>query len=76
MFSSYEKSKDYQYAITFGNGGSRLGKITISPDHSISNVFLVESLYYNLLSISQLCQMGSNCLFADVDVIVFIISDD
>jgi hypothetical protein len=35
-----------------------LGKIAISPDHSISNVFLVDSLYYNLLSVSQLCKMG------------------
>jgi hypothetical protein len=48
-----------------------LGKIDISPDHSISNVFLVKSLDYNLLSISQLCKMGYNCLFTDVDVIVF-----
>jgi hypothetical protein len=29
-----------------------LGKIAISPDHSISNVFLVDSLDYNLLSVS------------------------
>jgi hypothetical protein len=26
-----------------------LGKIAISPDHSISNVFLVDALDYNLL---------------------------
>jgi hypothetical protein len=48
-----------------------LGKITISPDHSISNVFLVDSLDYNLLSISQLCKMGYNCLFTDIGVTVF-----
>jgi hypothetical protein len=53
-----------------------LGKIAISPDHSISNVFLVESLGYNLLSVSQLCKMGYNCLFTDVDVTVFRRSDD
>jgi hypothetical protein len=53
-----------------------LGKIATSPDHSISNVFLVDSLYYNLLSISQLCKMGYNCLFTDVGVIVFRRSDD
>jgi hypothetical protein len=35
-----------------------LGKIAISSDHSISNVFLVDSLDYNLLSVSQLCKMG------------------
>jgi hypothetical protein len=36
-----------------------------------SNVFLVESLGYNLLSVSQLCHMGYNCLFTNVDVSVF-----
>ena len=57
----------------FGQG---LGKIAISPDHSISNVFLVDSLDYNLLSVSQLCKMGYNCLFRDVGVTVFRRSDD
>jgi hypothetical protein len=45
-----------------------LCKIAISPDHSISNVFLVDSLDYNLLSVSQLCNIGYNCLFTDVGV--------
>jgi hypothetical protein len=53
-----------------------LGKISISPDHSISNVFLVDSLDYNLLSVSQLCKMGYNCLFIDAGVTVFRRSDD
>jgi transposase InsO family protein len=53
-----------------------LGQIAISPDHSISNVFLVESLDYNLLSVSQLCKMGYNCLFTDIGVTVFRRSDD
>ena len=52
MFSSYEKNQDLQRAITFGDGNQGLvkglGKIAISPDHSISNVFLVDSLDYNL----------------------------
>jgi hypothetical protein len=80
MFSSYKKNEDPQKAITFGDGNQilvkGLGKITISPNHSISNVFLVESLSYNLLSVSQLCKMGYNCLFTDVDVTVFRRSDD
>jgi hypothetical protein len=80
MFSSYEKNNDPQRAITFGEGNQGLikglGKIAISPDHSISNVFLVDSLDYNLLSVSQLCKMGYNCLFTDVGVIVFRRSDD
>jgi transposase InsO family protein len=53
-----------------------LGKIAISPDHSISNVFLVDSLDYNLLSVSQLCKMGYVYLFTDVGVTVFRRSDD
>jgi hypothetical protein len=53
-----------------------LGKIAISPDHSISNVFLVDSLDYNLLSVLQLCKMGHNYLFTDIGVTVFRRSDD
>jgi hypothetical protein len=48
MFSSYEKNEDPQRAITFGDGNQGLvkglSKIAISPDNSISNVFLVDSL--------------------------------
>jgi transposase InsO family protein len=80
VFSSYEKNDDPQRAITFRdvNQGlvKGLGKIAISPDHSISNVFLVDSLDYNLLSVSELCKMGYNCLFTDVCVTVFRRSDD
>jgi hypothetical protein len=53
-----------------------LDKIAKSPDHSISNEFLIESLGYNLLSMSQLCKMGYNCLFTDIDVTVFRRNDD
>jgi transposase InsO family protein len=61
-----------------GNQGlvKGLGKIAISPDHSISNVFLVDSLDYNLLSVSRLCKRGYNYLFTDVGVTVFRISDE
>jgi hypothetical protein len=80
MFSSYENNQDPQRAITFGNGNQGmvkgLGKIAISPDHSISNVFLVDSLDYNLLFVSQLCKMGYNYLFTDTCVTVFRRSDD
>jgi hypothetical protein len=80
MFSSYEKNQDPQRAITFGDGNQGLvkglGKIAISPDHSISNVFLVDSLDYNLLFVSQLCKMGYSCLFTDVGVTVFRRSGD
>jgi hypothetical protein len=74
MFSSYEKNEDPQRAITFEDGNQGLvkglGKIAITPHHSISNVFL-DSLDYNLLSVSQLCKMGYNCLFTDIGVTFF-----
>jgi transposase InsO family protein len=80
MFFSYEKNEDPQRAITFGDGNQGLvkglGKIAISPDHSISNVFLVDSLDYNLLFVSQICKMGYNCLFTNVGVTVFRRSDN
>jgi transposase InsO family protein len=80
MFSSYEKNDDPQRAITLGDGNQGLvkglGKIVISPDHSISNVFLVDSLDYNLLLVSQLCKMGYNCLFTEIGVTIFRRSDD
>jgi hypothetical protein len=38
--------------------------------------FLVDSLDYNLLSVSQLCKMGYNCLITDIGVTVFRRSDD
>ena len=79
MFTSYVKNKDSQDTIIFGDGNQGkvkgLGKIAITSEHSISNVFLVESLGYNLLSVSQLCHMGYNCLFTNVDVSVFRRSD-
>jgi hypothetical protein len=75
MFSSYEKNEDPQRSITFGDGNKGLvkglDKIAISPDQSIYNVFLVDSLDYKLLSVSQLCKMGYNCLFTNVNVTVF-----
>jgi hypothetical protein len=75
MFTSYVKNKNSQYTIIFkdGNHGKvkGLGKIAITTEHSISNVFLVDSLSYNLLLVSQLCHMGYNCLFTNIDVSFF-----
>jgi hypothetical protein len=45
-----------------------LGKVAITLEHSITNVLHVDSLKYNLLSVSQLCEMGCNCLFTDKGV--------
>jgi hypothetical protein len=79
MFTSYIKNKDSHDMIIFGDGNQGkvkgIGKIAITTEHSISNVFLVESLGYNLLSVSKLCHMGYICLFINIDVIVFRRSD-
>jgi hypothetical protein len=48
-----------------------LGKIAISNGNSISNVYLVDSMGYNLFLVSQLCEMGYNCLFTNVGMTVF-----
>jgi hypothetical protein len=80
MFSSYEKNKDSKDAITFEDGSQGtvrgLGNIAITTKHTILNVYLVDSLDYNLLFVSQLCSICYNCLFMDVGVTVFWRSDD
>ena len=48
-----------------------LGKVAITLEHSMTNVLHVDSLGYNLLSVSQLCEMGFNCLFMDKGMEVF-----
>jgi hypothetical protein len=79
IFTSYVKNKDSHDTIIFRDGNQGkvkgLSKTAITTENSISNVFLVESLGYNLLSISQLCHMGYNCLFTNIDVSIFRRSD-
>ena len=54
-------------SITFHDNGKGkvkgLGKIAYSDHLSISNVLLVESLNFNLLSVAQLCDLGFKCIF-------------
>ena len=75
MFSSYTPKMDSNENILFGDnskgGVFGLGKVAITLEHSITNVLHVDSLGYNLLSVSQLCKMGFNCLFTNKDVEVF-----
>ena len=64
MFNSINTNDNNGYdSITFGDNGKgkvkRLGKIAISNDMSISNVLLVESLNFNLLS-------WLNCVILDL----------
>ena len=47
-------------SVAFGNGKSGtiagIGKIGESLSHSIDNVYLIDGLKHNLLSVSQLCE--------------------
>jgi hypothetical protein len=62
IFISFEENDYPSDTIIFGDNskGNVLGygKIDITTDHSISKVLRVDSLDYNLLSISQLCEMS------------------
>lgn len=75
MFSSYSPSTSSSENIIFGDNSKGdvigIGKIAITLKHSISNVLHVDSLSYNLMSVSQLCEMGYNCLFTDKGVEVY-----
>jgi hypothetical protein len=79
MFTSFEENDCLSDTIIFGDNSKRkiLGydKIAITIDYSISKVLLVDSLDYNLLSMSQLYEMGYNCLFTNKCVTVFRRSD-
>jgi hypothetical protein len=80
MFTSFEENDCPSNTIMFGDNSEGkilgYGKIAITTDHSISKVLLVDSLDYNLLSISQLCEMNYNCLFTNKSVAICRRSDD
>jgi transposase InsO family protein len=75
MFTSFEKNECESDCITFDDNSQGqvlgFGKIAITTEHSISKVLFVESLDYNLLSVSQICEMGYNYLFTDKGVTTF-----
>jgi hypothetical protein len=78
IFTFFDKNECESDCITLSDNSQDqvLGfdKIAITTKHSISKV-LVEYSDYNLLSISQLCEMGYNCLFTDKGVTIFRRSD-
>jgi hypothetical protein len=80
MFTSCDMIENPTKRIAFGgNGGGTvvsLGKIAISINHLISDVYFDESLDYNLLYVSQLCEKGYNCLFTNEGVTAFRRGDD
>ena len=55
-------------SVTFGNGKSEtivgVGKIGESFSYSIDNVYLVDGLQHNLLSVSQLCDKNNLVVFS------------
>ena len=76
MFNSINTNGNdgYDSIIFCDNGKGKvkgLGKIAISNDLSISNMLLVESLTFNLLSVAELCDLGFKCIFGvdDVEII-------
>ena len=85
MLKSYDRREEFVHlfeydnipkeTIVFGDNSKGevigLGKIALTHDNSITNIYLVETLGYNLLSVSQLCGMGYNCLFTNEGVTVF-----
>ena len=70
MFNSINENKSNGIdSITFGDNGK--GKVKGLGKIAISNVLLVESLNFNLLSVAQLCDLGFKCKFHvdDVEII-------
>jgi hypothetical protein len=76
MFNSINTNESNRIdSITFGDNDKGkvkgLGKIAICNDLSISNVLLVESLNFNILSVAQLYDLSFKCIFGvdDVEII-------
>ena len=69
LFTSIQYDNYPKETIVFGDNSKgeviRLGKIALTHDNAITNVYLVETLGYNLLFVSQLRGMGYNCLFTN-----------
>src|SRR3954471_5344472 len=75
LFTEANLSQSSQKYITFGDKNKGkflgLGKVAISKDKNIDKVMLVQSLGYNLMSISKLCDMGMLVLFSASRCVVF-----
>jgi hypothetical protein len=79
MFTSFEQNDCPSDTVMFydNSEGKVFGydKIAITTDHSILKVLLINSLDYNLLYMSQLCEMDYNYLFTNKGVTAFRRSD-
>jgi transposase InsO family protein len=80
MFTSLDEDVDEQDKITLGDNSigniQGLGKVAISNNLSILNVLLVAPLSFNLLSVGQLCDLGLQCLFTLLEVVVSKMDDE
>jgi hypothetical protein len=79
MFTQMSEEDCSSYdSITFGDNSKEnvkgLGRIAISNYHSISNVLLVDSLNFILLSVAQLCDLGFSCTFTVDNVSLMLMS--
>jgi len=74
IFSSLDDNVVGYSDIIFGDNSrgkvKGVGTISISSDQSLSKVLLVDSLKFNLLSVTQLCDFGYKCSFTKNDVVV------
>jgi hypothetical protein len=74
MFTNPEEYDSPIERIMFGdnNYGEVVGQgdIPISKDSSLTNIYLVDTLGYNLLSVSQFCEKGYNYLFTNEGVTI------
>ena len=74
MFYSLDENVIGYSDIIFGDNSrgkvKGVGTIAISNDHSLSKVLLVDSLKFNLLSVTQLCDFGYKISFTKDDVVV------
>jgi hypothetical protein len=72
MFSFYLHLEGPKETISYGGDTKGevigVGDIPISQNYSITNVLHVDPLGYNLLSISQLSEIGFGCHFSDKGV--------
>ena len=68
------KSKD-EGTVTFGDNAKgkiiRIGNVDNPENPSIKNVLLVDGLKHNVISISQLCDIGYKVLFDRKECIIF-----
>jgi len=80
MFESLTTKSNGDNYITFASNerGKVLGtgNITLNSQFNLSKVLLFDTLGYNLLSISQLCDSGFNCPFTNEGVSVIRRIDD